>query len=169
MKWTSKAWMGRPLKVDIWRIVQGARYRRSPPAALTDCGLIKTGGSMKQMLRWALLAVTLTALAAGGIAWAAGAKDAADACWVAGTLAAIVPSGWWVISGLRGPAGFGVDVLAVLSLVGALAVREYLAGALIAVMLATGQALDAAAERRATKDLRALLDRVPRTARRFGR
>lgn len=117
------------------------------------------------MLRWALLAVTLTALAAGGIAWAAGAKDVADACWVAGTLAAIVPSGWWVISGLRS-GRFGVDVLAVLSLVGALAVREYLAGALIAVMLATGQALDAAAERRATKDLRALLDRVPRTARR---
>ena len=49
---------------------------------------------------------------------------------------------------------------------GALAVREYLAGALIGVMLATGQALEAAAEQRATKDLRALLDRVPRTARR---
>ncbi|MCW1958830.1 MAG: heavy metal translocating P-type ATPase, partial [Mycobacterium sp.] len=37
---------------------------------------------------------------------------------------------------------------------------------LVAVMLATGQARGAAAERRATKDLRALLDRVPRTARR---
>ncbi len=120
---------------------------------------------MKQVLRWALLAVTLTALAAGGIAWATGATSVADGCWIAGTVAAILPASWWVIDGLRS-GRFGVDVLAVLSLAGALAVGEYLAGALIAVMLATGQALDAAAERRATKDLRALLDRVPRTARR---
>ena len=115
-------------------------------------------------LRWSLLGVTVTALAAGAVAWLSGAPAVADYCWIAGTVAAVVPAAWWVIAGFR--AGrFGVDVLAVLSLLGALAVREYLAGALIAVMLATGQALDAAAERRATKDLRALLDRVPRTAR----
>ena len=116
-------------------------------------------------LRNLLLAVTLIALAGGGVAWLFGAPSVAHYCWIAGTVAAIIPATWWVIVGLR--AGrFGVDILAVLSLAGALAVREYLAGALIAVMLATGQALDAAAERRATKDLRALLDRVPRTARR---
>jgi heavy metal translocating P-type ATPase len=45
-------------------------------------------------------------------------------------------------------------------------VGEFVAGALIAVMLATGRALDAAAERRASHDLRALLERAPRTARR---
>ena len=89
----------------------------------------------------------------------------ADGCWIAGTVAALIPALWWLIAALR--AGrLGVDVLAVLSLGGALAVGEYLAGALIGVMLATGQALDAAAERRATKDLRALLDRMPHTARR---
>jgi cation transport ATPase len=58
----------------------------------------------------------------------------------------------------------GVDLIAVLALLGTLAVGEYLAGALIAVMLATGRALDAAAQRRATRDLRALLERAPRTA-----
>ncbi len=116
-------------------------------------------------LRTLLLVATLTALAGGGVAWLAGAPAIADYCWIAATVAAMIPATWWVIGALR--AGrFGVDILAVLSLAGALAVREYLAGALIAVMLATGQALDAAAERRATKDLRALLDRVPRTARR---
>ena len=116
-------------------------------------------------VRWLLLGVTVTALAAGGVARLAGAAGVADYCWIAGTVSALLPAAWWVVKGLR--AGrFGVDVLAVLSLVGALTVGEYLAGALIGVMLATGQALDAAAERRATKDLRALLDRVPRTARR---
>ncbi|MCB0945475.1 MAG: heavy metal translocating P-type ATPase, partial [Mycobacterium sp.] len=88
-----------------------------------------------------------------------------DGCWIAGTVAALIPALWWVVAAL-GAGRLGVDVLAVLSLAGALAVGEYLAGALIGVMLATGQALDAAAERRATKDLRALLDRVPHTARR---
>ena len=88
-------------------------------------------------LRWLLLGVTLTALAAGGVAWLAGSPTVSDYCWIAGTVAAIIPATWWVIAGLR--AGrFRVDVLAVLSLVGSLAVREYLAGALIAVMLATG-------------------------------
>lgn len=122
-------------------------------------------GPATGFVRWALLAVTLVALLAGGVAWVLGARSVADACWITGTVVAIVPALWWVVSSIR--AGrVGVDVLAVLSLGGALAVREYLAGALIGVMLATGQALDAAAERRATKDLRALLDRVPRTARR---
>lgn len=116
-------------------------------------------------VRWLLLGVTLTALAAGGVAWAADVPRVADGFWIAGTVAALLPAAWWVIAALR-DRRFGVDVLAVLSLAGALAVGEYLAGALIGVMLATGQALDAAAERRATKDLRALLDRVPRTARR---
>lgn len=134
------------------------RVCRTVGSRLPDWGVVLN-------IRWLLLGVTLTALAAGGIAWLAGSPMVADYCWLAGTIAAIIPATWWVVAGLR--AGrFGVDILAVLSLAGAVAVGEYLAGALIAVMLATGQALDAAAERRATKDLRALLDRVPRTARR---
>jgi heavy metal translocating P-type ATPase len=60
----------------------------------------------------------------------------------------------------------GVDLIAVLSLVGTLLVHEYLAGALIAVMLATGRAMDAAAQRRASRDLRSLLEHAPRSARR---
>jgi heavy metal translocating P-type ATPase len=59
-----------------------------------------------------------------------------------------------------------VDLIAVLSLVGTLLVGEYVAGALIAVMLAGGRALEAAAERRASHDLRALLEHAPRFARR---
>jgi heavy metal translocating P-type ATPase len=112
-----------------------------------------------------LLAVTLAALAGGGIAWLLDSRSTAEMCWAAGTVAAIVPSLWWVVSALR-QGRLGVDIIAVLSLIGALAVREYLAGALIGVMLATGRALEAAAERRAAKDLRSLLDRAPRRARR---
>ncbi len=111
------------------------------------------------------LVVTVTALVAGGLAWILGDSAVADICWIFGTLIAIVPATWWVIGALR-RGRVGVDLIAVLSLVGTLAVGEYVAGALIAVMLASGQALDAAAERRATTDLRALLEHAPRTARR---
>jgi heavy metal translocating P-type ATPase len=80
-------------------------------------------------------------------------------------LAAVIPALVWVIAALRrGRAG--VDLIAVLALIGTLLVGEYLAGALIAVMLASGRALEAAAERRASHDLRALLEHAPRFARR---
>ncbi|MDP7701234.1 heavy metal translocating P-type ATPase [Mycobacterium sp. TY815] len=105
------------------------------------------------------------ALALGGVAWLAGWRAVADACWIAGTVSAIVPASVWVLAALR-RGRVGVDVIAVLSLVGTLWVHEYLAGALIAVMFAGGRALDSAAERRASRDLRALLDRAPRFARR---
>ena len=82
-----------------------------------------------------------------------------------GTWLAVVPALVWVLVALR-RGRLGVDVIAVLSLVGTLLVHEYLAGALIAVMLAGGRALDAAAARRASHDLRALLERAPRFARR---
>ena len=113
----------------------------------------------------AFLAFTIAALIAGSIAWLTGTTTFANACWISGTVVAIGPAAWWVVAALR-RGRVGVDVIAVLSLVGTLLIGEFVAGALIAVMLATGRTLDAAATRRATKDLRALLDHAPRTARR---
>ncbi|MER6422839.1 heavy metal translocating P-type ATPase [Streptomyces sp. NPDC001137] len=111
-----------------------------------------------------LLTVTAAALVAGGVARLAGAPGLADLCWAVGTVAAVGPALGWVLADLRrGHAG--VDVIAVLALGGTLLVHEYLAGALIALMLATGRTLEAAARRRASHDLRALLERAPRTAR----
>ncbi len=121
-----------------------------------------------RLARWVepiLVAVTLGALAAGGIAWLAGAHRVADGCWIAGTVVAVIPAVVWVLAALR-RGRVGVDLIAVLSLIGTLLVGEYLAGALIAVMLAGGRALEAAAERRASHDLRALLEHAPRFARR---
>lgn len=113
----------------------------------------------------ALLVATLTALVVGGVAWFAGAPGVADRCWTIGTVSAIVPSVWWVAKALR-RGGIGVDLIAVLSLIGTLLVGEYLAGALVAVMVGTGRSLDAAASRRASKDLQSLIDRAPRSSRR---
>ncbi|MET9013981.1 heavy metal translocating P-type ATPase [Streptomyces olivaceoviridis] len=116
-------------------------------------------------LESALLAFTAAALTTGGAAWLAGHEGLADLLWGVGTLAAVLPAAGWVVAALRhGRAG--VDLIAVLALGGTLAVHEYLAGALIALMLATGRTLEAAARRRASHDLRALLEHAPRSARR---
>ncbi|GAA3434930.1 heavy metal translocating P-type ATPase [Kutzneria kofuensis] len=107
----------------------------------------------------ALLALTAAAVAAGLALWALGAGWA-DLAWGAGAAAALLPAVWWAAVDLR--AGrLGADVLAVLALGGTLAVGEYLAGAVIGVMLATGRVLELYAERRAGRDLSALLDRSP--------
>ena len=58
----------------------------------------------------------------------------------------------------------GVDVIALLAMGGSLALEEYLAGAVIALMLASGEALESYADRRAHRELSALLDRAPRTS-----
>ncbi len=126
------------------------------------------GGWMSRLRRLtepALVVFTVGGLAAGGIAWLLGWRGVADGCWIAATVLAVAPALAWVLAALR-RGRVGVDVIAVLSLVGTLLVGEYLAGALIAVMLAGGRALEAAADRRASRDLRELLERAPRFARR---
>ncbi|MEV4528275.1 heavy metal translocating P-type ATPase [Streptosporangium sp. NPDC049304] len=112
------------------------------------------------------LAVTACGLLAGAVLHLAGAGAAGDLLWAAVTCVALVPAAGWVVSALRG-GRLGVDAIAVLALAGALAVREYLAGALIGVMLATGRALEDYASRRARRDLTALYERAPHSARRY--
>ena len=133
--------------------------------ACTDSVAVRRLWGLLPPIEPALVALTLGALAGGGAAWLAGWRDVADGCWITGTVLAVVPALVWVLVALR-RGRVGVDVIAVLSLVGTLLVHEYLAGALIAVMLTGGRALDTAATRRASHDLRALLERAPRFARR---
>src|SRR6516165_8452767 len=100
-----------------------------------------------------LLALTASGLAAGLLLWLAGASSARDALWA-------------MADALRHHR-VGVDVIALLAVVGALAVGELLAAAVISVMLASGRALESWAAGRARRDLRALLERAPRSARRY--
>src|SRR5690606_6359389 len=107
-----------------------ARPCRTPDPVAEARGVVR-GPSAGGGTRWrerAFLAVTVGAFAAGGVAWALGRQAVADACWVVGTVSAVVPSLAWVVAALRrGRAG--VDLLAVIALVGTVAVGEYLAGA----------------------------------------
>ena len=72
---------------------------------------------LRSLVEPTLLIVTVAALVLGGIAWLIGWRAVADGCWVAGTLTAVVPALVWVLVALR-KGRAGVDLLAVLSLVG---------------------------------------------------
>jgi heavy metal translocating P-type ATPase len=112
-----------------------------------------------------LLVTVTAAVLAGGVLWAAGLPSAAGLIWAAVTVIGLLPAAAWVLRSLW-HRQVGVDIIAVLALAGALVVREFLAGAVITLMLATGRALESYAERRAERDLRALLEHAPRSARR---
>jgi heavy metal translocating P-type ATPase len=121
-------------------------------------------GRGRRLTLWLPL-VTAVAIAAGAGAHLLDAPGAADAFWVAAIAIALVPLTWSVAGSLhRGDVG--VDAIALLAMVGALALGELLAGAVIALMLAGGNALEAAASTRARRELTALLRRAPRIAHR---
>jgi heavy metal translocating P-type ATPase len=114
---------------------------------------------------WVLLVTSVALLAGGVVAWMLDATTVEVVCWTAGTLAGVVMSTWWIIQSLR-ERRFGVDVIALLALIGALLIGEPFAGAVVTVMLATGRLLDSLAAARARRDLSLLVQRAPRRARR---
>lgn len=117
-------------------------------------------------LTTALLAASVLGIGAGGVLWLADAKDAADAAFALTAFIALVPLAWSTgVAALKRTAG--VDVIALLAIVGALALGEYLAGAVIGFMLATGRALEEYAGNRAERELSSLLKRAPRSAHRL--
>jgi len=127
---------------------------------------------MRRALAWlarrsaaVLLALTASGLAAGLALHLAGAGGAGDAAWAAAGVCGAGYALWAMGEALR-RGRVGVDVIALLAVAGALAVGELLAAAVISVMLASGRALEAWAAGRARHDLRALLQRAPRTAHR---
>lgn len=117
---------------------------------------------MTRHLEAALLAVVAALLAVGGITWSFD-TTAAGALWAAATVVMLAPTAGWVVRDLRNRR-YGADLLAVLALGGTLAVGEFLAGGVIALMVATGRLLEASAQRRAGRDLAALMERAPTQA-----
>jgi heavy metal translocating P-type ATPase len=104
-------------------------------------------------------------LLAGVTGWLAGFSTLATLAWTAGTtLGLAVAVGSTAIAVWRRRSS--VDVIALLALVGALAVGEPFAGSMITVMLASGQLLEARAAARARRELSLLAERAPHTARR---
>src|ERR1700694_2569699 len=119
--------------------------------------LVDSGGAMD--------AFALAGLLVGAVAWVLGWRSAADLAWAVTAAIAVPPVAISLLQRLR-HGSLGVDLIALLALAGALAYHQYVAGALISLMFATGQALEASGGARARAELTALLARAPRTAHR---
>jgi heavy metal translocating P-type ATPase len=113
-----------------------------------------------------LFSVSAALLIAGGLAWVLRAETPARVLWILGTVLGLAFSVSWTVTAIR-RRQLSVDVIAVLALAGAMAVNEPFAGAMITVMLASGQLLEARAAARARRELSLLVERAPRTARRL--
>jgi heavy metal translocating P-type ATPase len=112
------------------------------------------------------LPFTVIFLILGGALHLAGQPAAGDVVWVIPTVAAAARLLLGIIADLR-KGRTGVDLVALLAMVGSVLLGELLAGAVIAAMYATGQALETYAHGRAQRELSALLARSPGVAHRY--
>lgn len=114
-----------------------------------------------------LLPISVAALATGIGAILVGATTAADVVWTALAIVVSIRLAIEIADALR-RGQVGVDVIAVLAMVGSILLHETLPGAVIAVMITTGRALEDYADTRARRELAALLARSPRVVHRYG-
>lgn len=117
-------------------------------------------------LRRLLLPGLLLALAAGGLAFAGGQTILAQRLWAGATALVLALLVFHILSSLR-RGEFGLDLIAALAMGTALLFGENLAGAIVALMFTGGEALEAYAQRRAAREMSALLSRLPRSAARY--
>lgn len=116
--------------------------------------------------RFTLVMVTVSGIAGGGIAVLSSHDIWADRIWFAATLPVLLALVLEIVTSLR-QGQVGLDIVAGLSMSGALAFGEPLAGNVVALMYAGGQQLESFAQGRARREMTALLGRLPRTAMRY--
>ena len=121
---------------------------------------------LSHALEIGFLPFTIACLVLGGALNLAGQTQAGDALWILAALVSAVMLGVGIVRDLL-KGHTGVDLVAFLAMVGSVALGEYLTGAVIAVMYATGGALESFAAGRAERELSALLARSPGVAHRY--
>jgi len=112
--------------------------------------------------RYPIPLVAVTLMLASLVFWLAGRGESANWMLLAVTLLGGIPLLWETLQQVF-HREFGVDVIAILAIAGSIFLGEYLAGALVVLMLSGGEALEAYALRRARASLSALAERAPRS------
>lgn len=118
-------------------------------------------------MRWrarALAILAVTAIAAGFLLTALGHEDAARTVWGAAVAVLALELTGEVIRTIVVDRHLGVDTIALIAMLGSLALGEELAGAVIGLMFSGGMAVESAAAGRARRELRRLVERAPHVA-----
>ena len=119
----------------------------------------------ERIARRALIIIALLGLASGAVAYITGQAVLAHWIWAAATVPVVVTLAISITRDLL-QGRMGVDAIAFLSMTGALALGQSLAGIVVAIMYAGGTVLEDSAVARAQRNLRSLIDRAPRFAHR---
>ena len=121
--------------------------------------------SFERVLRWTLVFVAVSGLAAGLAAYSQKRPDIANLSFTIATIPVIAGLAISILRDLL-MGRLGVDAIALVSMSAAVALGQPLAGAVVALMYSGGNVLEDIAVARAEYDLRSLVDRAPREAHR---
>lgn len=113
-----------------------------------------------------LAAIALLAIACGGLLHLAGDGAAGNEVWRAAVVLLALELAFEVGRTVIVDHHLGVDTIALVAMVGSLALEQELAGAIVGLMFSGGAALEDMASTRARRELTALVQRAPKTARR---
>jgi heavy metal translocating P-type ATPase len=111
-----------------------------------------------------LAAIAVLAIAAGGVLHLVGAPGAGDEVWAAAVALLAAELAFEVARTIVIDRHMGVDTIALVAMVGSLALGQELAGAVVGLMFSGGAALEDFASARARRELTALIQRAPRVA-----
>ena len=111
-----------------------------------------------------LASIAVAALIVGGLLYAVGSGDAAQQVWRATVALLAAELAVEVGRTVLIEHSLGVDTIALVAMVGSLALQQELAGIVIGLMFSGGASLEAIASRRARRELTALVQRAPKVA-----
>jgi len=144
---------------------------RGLPASAGPRVSAQAGGAGDPAWRWLidrrariLMFVALGALATGGVAALAGEGDLRNAIWGAATGLLSLELAYEVARTILLERHMGVDTIALVAMVGSLALGQELAGIVVGLMFSGGGALEEAASTHARRELTALVARAPKVA-----
>ena len=132
------------------------------PALVPPAGRLRSQADARTYLRPVLVVWPAAGLVLGLAAHFSGWEHWAGPIWTAATVPVLVVLLIEILVSLR-RGDVGLDIVAALSMLAALVFAEYLAAVVVAVMYSGGQYLESFAERRANREMTALLARVPRS------
>jgi heavy metal translocating P-type ATPase len=142
---------------------ESAASLQYPPVPNTPSAQAWPARLLDVLRQYPLPALVLALLLISLGLWLTGHRALADWTLMAIMVIGGVPLLWETLRQLM-RREMGVDLIAILAISGSFLLGEYLAGAIIVLMLSGGEALEAFALRRARTSLTALAERAPRTA-----
>ncbi|MHA7238702.1 heavy metal translocating P-type ATPase [Arthrobacter sp. TMS1-12-1] len=137
---------------------------RRPRDTATSAAAVPPRTSFPRLPR--LVVLTCLVIVATVLLDAAGADTAAQVSATSYSLAVALVQAHGMVRDIR-QGHWGVDLLALMAIIATAATGEYYASIVVVLMIASGQALDEFASARAQTQLRALLERAPRSAHRI--